>query len=484
MHEKSSPVILFLKASADTREKISSFLPEDSIVKVLNPGLSRLEENVHAEIPSILITPAKEWAHTSRDQQSLVDENQVQLALLAEEKETIDPDMSIPSSFLGFLQTPVDKNELDQLMDKAIQSHELYEDIYHMAREISLEREILSRKSSQLSFINRILTKAAQTLDIRKIMAMADSEFREILQNRCTMGIFWESSEEIIQGSLYIPNFALPEEENKWIGHLLDATKKISGEEIQNYKVDYFGESPVKLGYPQPEKLIMIPLKSGNEYYGIIILIADDARELGKDQIEIIHNAGNHLGLAARNALKYEKVRIQADHDGLTKIYNRHHFDERLKEEIKRHQRHASTLSLLMLDIDYFKDINDRYGHQAGDIALKKIGEILQSSLRETDFPARYGGEEFAVILPETTENQGWLLAHRLRKKIGNLQVKYNGHVIRLTVSIGITSMEPGSLYPATDLIEHADRALYLAKNNGRNMVCCSSLEPQNAMGN
>ncbi|MFO7816357.1 MAG: sensor domain-containing diguanylate cyclase [Desulfovibrionales bacterium] len=472
--QSSTPTILFLKTEALFREQILSALPADSIVKILNPGLSSLEKNLEPDSPSVLIAPFEEWEKMDSEQHFLVDENQVQLALITRQGQAISSNLSVPSSFLGFIRTPVDQNELNRLIQKAVQVHDLYSDIYYMTREIALERELLARKSSQLTFINRILTKAAQTLNIREIMSLADTEFKKLLNNKCTMGIFWNSSEKLMEASLYLPRFSKSEEETKWISHLLEAAQKITNINVRDYQTGYFSQNSVNLSYPQPGNIIMIPLKCGEEHFGVILLIADDARDLGRDQIQIIHNAGNHLGLAARNALKYEKVRIQADHDGLTKIFNRHHFDVRLKEEIKRHQRHASTLSLLMLDLDYFKNINDKYGHQAGDLALKKIGEILQNTLRETDFPARYGGEEFAVILPETTENQAWFLAHRLRKKIANLRLKYQGHTIRLTVSIGITSMEPGSLSPAADLIEHADRALYLAKNSGRNMVCTS----------
>ncbi|MFP4168958.1 MAG: diguanylate cyclase [Desulfonatronovibrionaceae bacterium] len=475
MKEKNTtPKILFLETDPDIREKISDCIDNAETVKTLNPGLSSLKEEVSFNRPHILITPVAKWAGLSWQEQKVVDENEVQLALVAENGDKLPPDLNIPSSFLGFVRLPIQKNEITGLLAKASQAFELYSDIYHMAKEIALERELLARKSTQLSFINRILTRAAQTLNIKDIMALADEEFKNLLQARCTMGIFWDASGEPMEAGLFIPSFFEPEEEREWTSHLLEAAGKLTGKEVREYQTGYYTQDSIRLEYPQPGKTIVIPIRSGQDTLGLILLVTDDETELGKDQVEIVRNAGNHLGLAALNALKYERVRIRADHDGLTKIYNRHHFDNRLKEEIKRHQRHGSTLSLLMLDVDYFKNINDKYGHQAGDLALKKIGEILQYTLRETDFPARYGGEEFAIILPETSENQAWFLAHRLRKKIAGLTLQYGRHTIRLTVSIGITSMEPGSLYPAGRLIEHADRALYLAKNSGRNMVCTS----------
>jgi diguanylate cyclase (GGDEF)-like protein len=120
-----------------------------------------------------------------------------------------------------------------------------------------------------------------------------------------------------------------------------------------------------------------------------------------------------------RNSLEFRKTKARADHDGLTRISNRHHFDIRLREEMKRHQRHQDELSLMMIDLDYFKSVNDTYGHQAGDMVLREVGKILHNTLRESDFPARYGGEEFVVILPQTREEQAWILAERLRSQIG-----------------------------------------------------------------
>jgi diguanylate cyclase (GGDEF)-like protein len=190
-----------------------------------------------------------------------------------------------------------------------------------------------------------------------------------------------------------------------------------------------------------------------------------------------MHAAANHLALAIRNGLEFRKVKACADRDSLTHVANRRKFDIRLREEMKRHQRHQDELSLLMLDLDYFKAINDTYGHQAGDIALRKVGKILCDTLRESDFPARYGGEEFVVILPQTREEQAWMLAERLRKAIEKTSFRFGKKNFRVTASIGIASLMPGTLEPPEALLQKADEALYRAKANGRNMVCASAIE-------
>ena len=135
-------------------------------------------------------------------------------------------------------------------------------------------------------------------------------------------------------------------------------------------------------------------------------------------------------------------------------------------------QRYESTLSILMLDIDHFKKINDVYGHPAGDLVLKKLAMIFQDVLRKVDIAARLGGEEFGVILPETVQEKALQVAERLREVIAATEVELpTGRQIQFTVSIGITALEDKRTQFET-LLNEADKALYRAKQGGRNKVC------------
>ena len=198
--------------------------------------------------------------------------------------------------------------------------------------------------------------------------------------------------------------------------------------------------------------------------------------------METFRSAVNHLGLALRNALTFKEVKLRADRDGLTRIYNRHSFEERLVYEIKRRRRYNHDLSLLMFDLDHFKQVNDTYGHKAGDMVLRKVGEILTETFRTTDLPARYGGEEFVVLLPHTSERAAWKLAERVREAIQSTRFHYDGHDFTVTASIGVSSVEAGALTKDDDLIVKADKALYEAKHNGRNMVVVSRPQMSQAM--
>ncbi len=155
--------------------------------------------------------------------------------------------------------------------------------------------------------------------------------------------------------------------------------------------------------------------------------------------------------------------------DPLTGISNRRHFENQLKREISRARRYATSLCCIMFDIDFFKKVNDNYGHIFGDAVLKTLGNILQENLREHDIYARYGGEEFIVLLPETDANAAYYVAEKLRGIIAEKQIKKNDHQDRVTVSLGVAVYDPEQMSGGEDLVSAADKALYNAKHSGRN---------------
>jgi diguanylate cyclase (GGDEF)-like protein len=167
----------------------------------------------------------------------------------------------------------------------------------------------------------------------------------------------------------------------------------------------------------------------------------------------------------------FTKIKTRADRDGLTRVFNRRSFDERLIEELRRHQRHSMDLSLLMIDLDYFKDVNDTYGHMAGDMVLETVARMFEETFRTTDFIARYGGEEFVILLPHTNVGQAEMLAERIRAKIESCTMSYQARDFKVTASIGVSSVRPGSLEKGTELVGNADDALYKAKAGGRNRI-------------
>jgi len=190
-------------------------------------------------------------------------------------------------------------------------------------------------------------------------------------------------------------------------------------------------------------------------------------RELERRVVDL---SRENLDLIVRNRALSE---ISA-RDALTGLYNRWYLIEKIESEINRSLRHGSPMALLMLDIDHFKNVNDTYGHTAGDQVLKIVARLLKESCRVYDVPGRYGGEEFCLLLPETELGSTPTVAERIRHRLETTQMVITEGSVVVTASIGIAGVDATSLDPVLSpgaLIDRADRALYSAKNHGRNCV-------------
>ncbi len=198
--------------------------------------------------------------------------------------------------------------------------------------------------------------------------------------------------------------------------------------------------------------------------------VDERTRELEESR-EQLNQANAELKLKLEAITKLEKeVRELAIHDALTGLFNRHYLTERLPAEYNRSERSGHPISFLLMDIDHFKTVNDTYGHQAGDHALKLVSQTLLSHFRQSDIVTRYGGEEFMVILPDTTAEDALKKAEDLRKKISDMQMKFNGNGFNISISIGI-AVFPDHGADNDHILSRADEALYQAKESGRNKV-------------
>jgi len=161
--------------------------------------------------------------------------------------------------------------------------------------------------------------------------------------------------------------------------------------------------------------------------------------------------------------------------DALTGLYARWYVMEKIEEELNRAMRHGSAMAVMMVDLDHFKKINDSYGHLAGDLVLQTVGQLVKDSLRVYDIPGRYGGEEFCLMLPETPIENTAVVAERIRKNVAAAAMSHDERNIQVTASIGVAGIGENTgiarALTATELIERADRALYRAKETGRNRV-------------
>ncbi len=187
-----------------------------------------------------------------------------------------------------------------------------------------------------------------------------------------------------------------------------------------------------------------------------------------------IHNAMEKVALRRQIERQRRELERLATTDVLTGVFNRRVLLERLELELRRCRRYGSRLCVLLLDVDYFKRVNDTYGHLAGDAVLVAVGHILRTRVRNTDVAGRYGGEEFGVLLPETDLEPGRELAERLRQHVADEVFSAGTATFRVTCSVGVAHFADAR-QKANDLLQGADKALYRAKEQGRNRVCVAS---------
>ena len=192
---------------------------------------------------------------------------------------------------------------------------------------------------------------------------------------------------------------------------------------------------------------------------------------------QLLNYCLQHLNKRVEEARNWEKLEKANRLDSLTSLNNRRCFDEIMNKESKRADRYQHPTSLIMLDLDHFKKVNDNFGHQTGDLVLRTLGKILLEEVRQCDTPCRYGGEEFAIILPETGLGEAIRIAERIRQTIEQENiVTHNNIHLRITASFGIASTEEKQ---SIDLIEAADQALYHAKKSGRNRLATTPAAPK-----
>jgi len=213
----------------------------------------------------------------------------------------------------------------------------------------------------------------------------------------------------------------------------------------------------------------------GNEiWYHTTFLPSRD--ENGQIRYIIATSVDNTESITERKQLE-SKLRYMATHDPLTGLYNRSVLEDRLKDEIERATRYKHSLSILMIDIDHFKKVNDSYGHHIGDLVLQSFAEILEASIRTSDYASRYGGEEFVVTLPETPLAEAEDLAERIRKQIAEHPFPIeNKPDIHLTISIGISTFSE-HCQTRHELLAAADFAMYASKKAGRNQVTINLID-------
>ncbi len=220
--------------------------------------------------------------------------------------------------------------------------------------------------------------------------------------------------------------------------------------------------------------LISAPFVSENRFLGILRLDNEQPHSYSQDDLRFLATICDLGAVAIENSEYFKKASDLAIHDGLTALYRKGYFLERIKEECRRSLKYNKDCSLLMLDIDYFKKYNDKFGHTAGDIVLRSLSQNITENLKDKNsIVSRFGGEEFCIILPDLEKKKAVILAEELRKVVQANKIVLRRQETNVTVSIGVAAC-PGDAEDETGLIFKADKAMYEAKQKGRNRVVCA----------
>jgi len=218
--------------------------------------------------------------------------------------------------------------------------------------------------------------------------------------------------------------------------------------------------------------VIIVPMIAHGTTHGLLVAESCDKDSFTDRDVEMLTVVARSAGLALENAVLHKRTEELTIIDDLTGIYNYRYFVQKLQEEKKRAIRYDLPLSIIMVDIDWFKKLNDSYGHEVGNLVLRKLSSVIMQCIRDVDILSRYGGEEFVIILPQTPQIEASRIGERIREQVEQMTVSdAKAGEVSITVSVGATSF-PENGKSAEDLVSVADQALYRAKGSGKNLVC------------
>ena len=340
----------------------------------------------------------------------------------------------------------------------------LTEKNYELAKRVR-ELAIINEVTKTVSFmgdlgktLDAILSRGVQALYAeRGSLFMLDNRYEELFEQSVVYGIEGRAifSEELIES--------------------FKSGKGIAGEVFNTGKAKLITNIRKEKSFKEKEgevntikSMICVPLMIRETPIGVMNIVNKLSGRFNNDDLQIALTMANQAAVVIEKARLYNLATV----DGLTGLVVRRHFQSKMEEEFRRARRYNKPLSYLMTDIDHFKKFNDTYGHQTGDAVLREVAKIVRKSVRDTDIAARYGGEEFCVILPETEPEGAVQFAERLRQSVEAATfMGAQGEELKVTISIGVSSIPYTNPETADDMIKLADDSLYVCKKNGRNRV-------------
>jgi diguanylate cyclase (GGDEF)-like protein len=342
--------------------------------------------------------------------------------------------------------------------------------------------ELLEKKLNEIYAHYHISRTIASLLDIQEMLRQVTGIIKRAIPfDRISLYLLDENKEKL--NLYFFSGLDVKQKINLDMGQGTPGRIVESGEHAQIHDLAVFYETFNDfVHFPDEEKrdgsYIGVALKVHNSTIGVIGMDSAKKFGLGVDDMDFMAVLSHQIAAGIDRARLFEKIQQLSQLDGLTGLYNHRMFQSRLRQEMSRRNRTQKPLSLIMLDIDHFKQFNDNYGHQAGDAVLKELSLIITSQSRcaSIDVCCRYGGEEFAVIMPELELHNAVKVAERIRKVVENneFSISENNTAAKVTISLGVSGITGADDLSPEELVKKADDALYLSKKNGRNRVSYS----------
>ncbi|WP_447977028.1 GGDEF domain-containing response regulator [Candidatus Nitrospira bockiana] len=373
------------------------------------------------------------------------------------------------SGLFDYLVFPVAPGRLEQALEQGLEIRRSFLRVQTLSErlrashlELARERDALRRWNQDLIRLNELAQDIAGTHEADHMVELASDRLDAIVPFE-VLGVCWQEPAGIWIKSPVTPTLDSVHDMRHAL-LALGAGQTVSGRWRRDPDAGVDGPSAA---------VLEIPLMAGHAIAGWLRLVRGAGGEFDGREREILTAVSRSLALGLKNAAAHRALGELARRDGLTNVLNRRAFDSMLAHELKAAARYRSPLCLLLVDVDHFKAVNDRFGHPAGDALLRQVAQLLTDSLRSVDLVARYGGEEFGIILPRTSRAAAGALAQRILDRIARQVFVIQGATLRLTVSIGLAAMSEAAPCVSAQLISWADKALYEAKAAGRNRVVC-----------
>lgn len=331
------------------------------------------------------------------------------------------------------------------------------------------------KKWDDIHLFNEIGKAITSTLDLKEVLSIIMQKITEILQPKDWALLLLDNESKKLHFEVVVGERSEKLKDVKLsLGEGIAGWVAEKGEPliITNAQEDpRFAKRVDETSSFNTRSVICVPLKSKGRVLGVIELINTlDEGPFEENDIVFLQTIADYAAIAIENALFFKKVQELTITDDVTGLYNPRYLHQILDSEITRSQRYNLTFSIIFLDIDYFKKVNDTYGHLIGSQVLQETAKVLKANLRESDIATRYGGDEFVIILPETNKMLAYEVAKRLHKALGNHSFINEELNIHLTASFGVANF-PEDALNKLDLIRKADMAMYRVKESGRNDI-------------